>query len=78
MLILLIESGSMCKHQGSSEQSGSYTTLSSFLQLNGTLCGLKHGSTPYLGKKEKNSGFSLSLFPLPLARNKENIETGTL
>jgi len=30
MSILLIESGSMCKHQGSSEQSGSYKTLFSF------------------------------------------------
>ena len=51
-LILLIESGSMCKHQGSSEQSDSYATLSSFLLLNRTLCGIKHGSTFYLEKKK--------------------------
>ena len=74
--ILLIESGSMCKHQGSSEQSGSYTTLSSFLQLNKTLCGIKHGSTPYLEKKkiigQRRRGFSMLLFPFHLARNKEN------
>ena len=30
-LILSIESGSVCKHEDSSEQSGSYTTLSNFL-----------------------------------------------
>ena len=76
MLILLIESGSMCKHQGSSEQSGSYTTLSIFLRLNRTLCGIKHRSTPYLEKKkiivQRRRGFSILLFPLPFARNKEN------
>ena len=75
MLILSIESGSMCKHQGSSEQSGSYTTLSSCLRLNRTLCWI-NGSTPYLEKKkiigERRRGFSMLLFPLPLARNKEN------
>ena len=76
MLILLVESGSMCKHQGSSEQSGSYTTLFSFLRLNRTLCGIKHCSTPYLEKKkiivQRRRGFSMLLFPLPLARSKEN------
>ena len=75
-LILSIESGSMCKHQGSLEQSGFYTTLFSFLRLNRTLCGIKHGSTPYLEKKKKivqrRRGFSMLLFPLPLARSKEN------
>ena len=30
MLILSFESGSMCRHQGSSELSGSYTTLQFF------------------------------------------------
>ena len=54
MLILLIESGSMCKHQGSSEQSGSYTTLSSLLWLNRNMRGIKWQYT-LLGKKENNS-----------------------
>ena len=72
----------MCRHQGSSEQSGSYTTLSStsctifssFLWLNRTLCGIKHGSTPFLEKNNsaKKEGFAMLLFPLPLVRNKEN------
>ena len=76
-LILSIASGFICKHQESSKQSGSYTTLSIFfLRLKITLCEIKHGSTPHLEKKENNSaekeGFSVFLFPLPLARNKEN------
>ena len=62
----------MCKHQGSSEQSGSYTTLSSSLQLNRTLCGIKHGSTHKKKNSAEKEGFSMLLFPLPLARNKEN------
>ena len=75
MLILSIES--MCsKHQGSSKQSGSYATLSSFLRLNRTLCGIKQGSTPYLEKKkiivQRRRGFSMIFLPLPLVRNKEN------
>ena len=69
MLILSIESGCMCKHQGSSEQLGSNATLSRFLQLNRVLCGIKHDSTPYLEKKENNSaekeGFLYASFPPP-------------
>ena len=69
----------MCKHQRSSEHLGSYTTLSNFMQLNRTLCGIKHGSTSYLEKKkiivQRRRGFSMILFPLPLARNKENGNT---
>jgi len=34
-----------------------------------TLCGMKHGSAPYLGKKKI---ISMPLFPLHLARNNEN------
>jgi len=30
----------MCEHQEISKQTGSYTTLSSFLWLNKTLCGI--------------------------------------
>ena len=65
----------MCKHQGSSEQSGSYTTLSSFLFL-------------YLKKNDsaEKEGFLYPSYPLPLARNKVKrqelckpwIEMGTL
>ena len=61
----------MCKHQGNSEQTGSYTTLSSFLLLNRTLCGIKNGRTLYLEKNRKR-GFSMLLFPHPFARNNEN------
>jgi len=64
----------MCKHQGSSEQSGSYRTLSSFLWLNRTLCGITWQYT-LLGKKKiivQSGEVSLLLFPLPLTRNKEN------
>ena len=52
-----------------------YTALSSFLRLNKILCGIKHGSSPYLEKKkiivQNRKGFML-LFPLTLARIKEN------
>jgi len=47
-----------------------------FLWLNRTLCGIKQGSTPYFKKKkiivQRRRGFSLSLFPFPLAISKEN------
>ena len=68
---------SMFKHQGSSEQSGSYTNLSSFLWLNKTLCGITWQFTLYFEKKkilvQRRRSFSLSLFPFHLARNKENV-----
>ena len=54
----------------------SYTTFSSFLLLNRTLCEIKHGSTSYLEKKkiivQRRRGYSMLPFTLPLARNKEN------
>ena len=40
------------------------------------MCGIKHGSTPYLENKniivQRRRGFFMLLFPLPLARNKKN------
>jgi len=66
----------MCKHQGSSKQSGSYTTLSNFLWLKRTLYGIKHDSTPYLEKRKKiivqrRRGFSMLLFFLPLPETRK-------
>ena len=65
----------MCKHQGSSEQSGSCSTLQ-FLVAEQKPVRNNMAVHP-TWKKENNSaekeGFlSLSLFPFPLARNKEN------
>ena len=70
-LILSIESGSMCKHQGSSKQSGFYSPVS---------CGEQNpvwnsmAIHPLLVKKENNSaekeGFLL--LPFHLDRHKEN------
>ena len=83
-LILSMESGSMCKHQGSSEQSGSYTTLSSFLWLKRILCKITCQNT-LLGKKEKKiivqirRGFSLSSpsqFILCRLRGKDSCRQG--
>jgi len=61
----------MCKHEESSEQLRFLyiTTLSSFLWLNRTLCGIICQYTPYTWKKKK---IIVLLFPFPLARNKEN------
>ena len=50
----------MCKHQGISEQSGSYTTFSSFLWLNRTLRGITWQYT-LLGKQENTSSIILNL-----------------
>ena len=62
----------MCRHIGSSKQSGFYTPLSSSLWLNRTLCGITWQYI-LLGKKENNIAEKEGLlFPLPFARNKEN------
>ena len=67
----------MCKYQSKLKTVRFlYNSLHFFLRLNRTLCGIKHGSTPYLENKkiivQRRRGFSLLLFPLPFARNKEN------
>ena len=75
MLILSIESGSMCKHQESSEQSGSYTTLSSILKLNRTHVWNKTWQYTLLGKQEHNSaekeGFLYASLPPPSCQKQE-------
>ena len=79
MLILSIESGSMCEDQGSSEQSG-LLQLSLAAEQNPMWNNMAVHTT---WKKRKmivqpRRDFFMLLFPLPLARNKENIETRTL
>ena len=65
----------MCRHQESSEQSGSYTTLSNILWLNRALCGITWQFN-LLGKKENDSAekdefLSLSLFLPPPSCQKQ-------
>ena len=64
----------MCRHQGSSEQSGSYTTPSSFLWLNRTLFGITWQYTPLIkNNSAENEGFLFGSLPPPTCQKRGRI-----